>query len=318
MKPYWVLLLAATACGNSYRTKTHSFVATDACGQGPFDVVLPAEATTGGEGMEVIACTPRRLAGHVELTVGGMPLRSKPFGDVADNQRCLGGQPVVVTEGTGAAQSTTAGDSGRSVQVTSTNLAERPFIGSETPFADDLCKDYGLTAQVIMGVTTLSRADDVWLKPGDPLHVRIWSDVPNDLEGVFFMVRQVVDNDTVEHVAKEQKKDQEKWEREEREGKHTHVAEAAPVAPAPIAPPPPLVEERPAPPSARATWISGYWVRTGERWGWIAGFWRDERFTPMRPQVEIPGEPPHAGAVWIGGNWTIRAGANVWVRGRWR
>lgn len=321
MKPSWILLLAATAC-NSYRTKTHAFVATEACGQGPFDVVLPADATTGGEGMEVIACTPRRLAGHVELTVGKMPFRASSFGDVADNQRCLAGRPVVITQTASAASTTTAsgGDARRAVHATSTNLVERPFTGSETPFADELCKDYGMMAQTILDTTTIERTDDTWLEHGDPLHVRIWSDTPNDLEGVVFMVRQVIDKRSTAQVAKEQAAEQKKWEREEREGKHARVAEKprTPPPPAPVAPPAPLVEARPPAPSLQATWISGYWVRSGDRWGWIAGFWRDDRFSPPPPQVEIPGAPPHDGAVWIGGAWTLRAGVQVWISGRWR
>ncbi|HEY4058295.1 MAG TPA: hypothetical protein VGM39_16900 [Kofleriaceae bacterium] len=317
MRPTWLLLFVVAGC-NSYHTKTHAFVATEACGQGPFDVVLPAQATTGGEGMEVIACTPRRLAGHVELRISYMPTRATDFGDVADNQRCLAGGPVVVTEGVGAASSATVGGGGggHAVETTSSNLVERPFTGSETPFADDLCKEYGLTAQTILGVTTMARADNIWLKAGDPLHVRIWSDMPNDLEGVFFMVRQVIDNESVEHVAKEQKK----YEREQREHPHTAEVEqprrSAEAMPEP--PPPPLAEERPAAPTAQAIWISGYWVRSGDRWGWIAGFWRDDRYAMPAPQVEIPGEPPRLGAVWIGGSWTVRAGGQVWVRGRWR
>jgi hypothetical protein len=319
VKAACVLLLASVAACNSYRTTTHAFVATEACGQGPFDVVLPATAKTGGEGMEVIACTPHRLAGYVELTVGKMPFQASAFGDVADNQRCLAGRPVAITQtsGTGASTASSGSDAQRDVSTTSTNLVERPFSGSETPFAEDLCKGYGLTAQVILNTTTLDRPDDTWLKPGDPLHVRIWSDAPNDLEGVFLMVRQVVDKKSMADVAKEQAAEQKKWEREP---KHEHVAEGprAPRPPAPVAPPAALVEERPPSPSPQATWISGYWVRTGDRWGWTAGFWRDDRFTPPPSQVEIPGEPPHVGAVWVGGAWTVRAGAQVWITGRWR
>lgn len=316
----WCAALVASACGNSLHTKTRAYVATEACGQGPFDVVIRADATTGGEGMEVIACTPRRLAGYVELRAGALPLASRAFGDVADNQRCLGGRPVAVTEAASATSSTAQASGGAGgVRATSPNLVERPFTDSETPFADELCKPYGLTAQTLLGVTTMARPDDTWLKRGDTLQLRIWSEAPNDLEGVVFMVRHVTSSQSMAEAAKEQQEWEKKWDREEREGKH---AKAAPrtspreryVAP----PPPPLAEQRPSAPSATATWVAGYWVRTGERWGWIAGFWRDEGNALPAPQVEIPGAPPHDGAVWIGGTWTLRAGAHVWIRGRWR
>jgi len=316
--------VGAIGCGNSLNRKTRAYVATDACGQGPFDFVIPADATTGDEGMEVIACAPRRLAGHYEVTTGGFPLRSGSFGDVPDNQRCLDGRSSeVVAAAAPMTYEPASRDSGRGeVHATSANLRERPFTSSETPFADELCEPYGLPAQTIMGVTTLTRTDDTWLAPGDTLRLRIWSEAPNDLEGAVFLVRHLTSKRTVAEARRDQEKWAERLEREEREGKlaapSSSQAPSRPTRPAPVPPPPALAEERPRAPSASATWIPGYWVRTGERWGWVAGFWRDEGVAMPPPQVEIPGTPPHPGAVWIGGSWMLRAGARVWIRGRWR
>jgi len=311
--------LATSGC-NSLNRKTRAFVATEACGQGPFEVVIPADATTGDEGVEVIACTPRRLAGYVELTAGDMPLWKGPFGDQPDNQRCLGGRPVGVVQAAAPATSPAAGQAGGrgATRATSANLSERPFTYSETPFSFEVCKPYGIPAQTVLTATTLTRTNDTLLARGDLLRVRIWSEVPNDLEGVVFLVRHVTSKRTVEEAARDQAEYMKRLEREEREGKRDITTPPPPRPPVPDAPPAPLAEERPPAPSASSTWIPGYWVRTGGQWGWVAGFWRDERHVMPPPQVEIPGAPPHPGAVWIGGTWTLRAGVRVWIRGRWR
>ena len=308
---------AASAC-NSDRFRTRAFVAPTPCGQGPYDIHLRADGTTGGEGVEIVACTPRRLSGHVVFRAGRHELANQAYGDVADNQRCVAGRPTVVT--TAAADAGTGGTTegagpaspaGRTAAAPV--MIERPFSGKETPFADDLCGRLGLPAQQILVATILTRTPSSHvLDPGDDLHVRLWSDVPNDLEGVVFMIRQVISKKTPAQVERELAKD-------ERRGRDpAPPARTAPPPPDHGPPPAPLVEERPPPPGPAAAWTPGYWTWTGSAWGWIAGSWRDDRVALPAPRVELPGAPPRPGATWIGGTWRLEAGSYVWLRGRWR
>ncbi len=297
-------LIAVTACGSDLQRHTHAFVASASCAQGPFEVVLRADGKTGEDGVEVIACTPRRLAGHVELDIGDYPLHSTRFGDGADNTRCLAaGAPVVATAGAGAGDGGAAGEGG--ARADAPKLVEQPYTAGESPFADDVCKQLGLQAQEILMPTTLELAS-----AGVVMKVRLWSDSPNDLSRVVFLVRQLTSTKSRAQVAKEEA---------ERDRKHDDTA-APPPAPVPDhgAPPAPLAEQRPPAPVATATWIPGYWTWTGSAWGWSSGFWRDDAYAAPAPQVEVPGAPPMPAAVWIAGSWQLKAGTWFWIHGRWR
>ncbi len=307
-----LLLALAAGCGSDVNRHTHAFVAPSTCGQGPYDIHFVSDGKTGGDGVEVIACTPRRISGHVSFAVNHYELVNTTFGDAADNARCLGGTPTVITAaaGSGGDARGTTGPAGVATSSGPT-LIERPYTGSETPFPDELCKDMGLVAQQVLGETMLMRDSENGFAPaGSDLHVRLWSDVPNDLDGVVFLVRQLTSKKTPQQVAKEEAK---------RDAKHDHrdeVVRRPERAPDHGPPPAPLVEEQPPRPAVAATWIAGYWSWTGTQWGWVAGFWQAQGMPA--PRVEVPGEAPHAGAIWIGGTWTLRAGAYVWITGRWR
>ncbi len=303
----WLAGTVMAACGGSdVNLHTHAFVASTECGQGPYDVHLVADGTTGGDGVEVVACTPRRISGHVEFTVGSLAVANHTYGTVSDNGRCVGGEPTITTlstSGTGGIGGAAIGSSGHAAAGPS--LVERPFAGSETPVADELCGRLGLTAQQILVTTILERtSENPFIRRGDDLHIRLWSDSPNDLSGVVFMVRQLTSKQTPAQVAKR-----------DRSGERTV---APPNRSEHAAPPAPLVEDRPPQPIATAIWTPGYWTRTGAAWGWVAGFWRDDRVAIPAPRVELPGEPPRRGAIWIGGTWILRAGSYVWITGRWR
>ena len=310
MKTY-LLVLLVVGCANDTNRHTRAFVAPAACGQGPYDVHLVADGKTGGDGVEVIACTPRRISGHVMFAANGYEVVNRPFGDVADNQRCMGGRATVVTAAAGdGAASARGGDEGRATGAAPV-LVERPYRGSETPFADELCKPLGMTSQEILGSYMMMRTDEKtsFLAAGADLHVRIWSDVPNDLDGVVFMVRHLTSKKSI----KETKKEVESWDKHD-----GPVAKAAEKPKGHGPPPAPLVEEQPVQPNGVVTWIPGYWSWTGSAWGWVAGFWRDQRVAMPAPRVELPGSAPQPDAIWIGGSWSLRAGQYVWVTGRWR
>ncbi|HEY5927276.1 MAG TPA: YXWGXW repeat-containing protein [Kofleriaceae bacterium] len=309
----WSLgLIVLAGCSSTYRTKTHEFVATTPCGQGPYDIHIKADGKTGEEGVEVIACTPRHLRGVAEMRIKGALLYTTEFGDdaPADNQRCLASPATIATIGGsgGGGGGSAAGVAGAAQRAQPT-LIQRPYRGDEGRFADKLCEAYGLQSQVVIGAI-LTRTD-----PGDDLHVRLWSNVPNDLEHAIFLVQQLTSKKSKAEVDAEWDKLAKDYEKNPpkqtpREPKK-QVAEHGP-------PPAPLAEAKPAQPTARATWIAGYWQWAGAQWGWVAGFWRDERVAMPAPRVEVPPPVPGAAAVWIGGTWTLRAGAWIWIEGRWQ
>jgi hypothetical protein len=310
----YLLLFLVVGCGNDTKYRTRAFVAPAGCGQGPYDVHFKADGKTGGDGVEIIACTPRRISGHVMFAVSGYEVANHPFGDVADNQRCMGGRPTIVTavaEGTARTSGGGGGGEGRA-SAASPALVERPYSGTESPFGEDLCKDVGvgLVPQQILGSFMMLHAEDNnFMAPGSDMHVRIWSDVPNDLEGVVFMVRHLTSKKTKKQAMKD-------FDEAAKDDTPATPRAKPPKGHGP--PPAPLVEEQPPQPIATATWIPGYWSWTGSTWGWVAGFWRDQRVAMPAPRVELVGEAPQPGAIWIGGSWSLRAGQYVWVTGRWR
>jgi hypothetical protein len=304
----WLALVALVAC-NSNRYHTYAFTAPTACGQGPYDVHIPADGTTAEDGVEVIACTPRRLAGHIQVHLGTAISSADEFGDgSADNQRCVGGPAVVVQSGSGSTTAAIASGSGNATANQPT-LVSQTFAGDESAWGDDLCKPYGVTAQTLSVPITMARTTG-WnlIEHGTDLHVLIWSDVPNDLSGVTFLVREVMSKDKPKPPEPEKPYVPSKDE----------LAQAAKASlPSHGPPPAPLVEDRPARTSDTASWVPGYWTWTGAQWGWIAGFWRDAVDTPA-PRAEVPGDAPVAGAIWIGGSWRRQAGRWIWTGGRWR
>ncbi len=68
-------------------------------------------------------------------------------------------------------------------------------------------------------------------------------------------------------------------------------------------PPPSAVQEHPpAPPSADAVWVGGYWHWTGSQYTWIIGHW----------------ETPPPGAVWARPRYSSREGAHYYQPGQWQ
>jgi hypothetical protein len=304
-------LLLGAGCKSDFNLHTHAFSAPSACGQGPYDLHFPADGKTGEEGVEIVACTPHRLAGQVAFWFNDIELANRGYGDVADNQRCVAGAGVV----TATAPAATAGvghpggaGAPAGPAATAPTLIERGW-DDEDPFPDHVCGKLGLVAQQVLMTTVLSNSPEV-LRPGADLHVRLWSDAPNDLAGVIFLVRHATSNHTKAELAKE-------------EAEHAHDTPTVPSHHAPPPPdhgppPPPLTEERPPLPSASASWVPGYWTWTGSAWGWLAGGWRELGRELPPPQVELPGAPPVPAAIWIAGSWRVSAGGYVWISGRWR
>jgi len=67
-------------------------------------------------------------------------------------------------------------------------------------------------------------------------------------------------------------------------------------------PPAPLPEDRPAPPTAGAIWVNGYWHWTGAQYTWIPGHWENA--------------PP--GQSWYGPRYVSSEGAFFYQPGGWK
>jgi hypothetical protein len=314
-----LLPLCALAACSDYNSHIHAFVAPAACGQGPYDVRLHTDGTTGADGLEVIACTPRRIAGYASYEIGESKGDAK-FGDVADNRRCIaGGTSKIVTTTSGSSSTSSTTGSGGTTASSGTALVERavpPMKGNGDRINDIVCP-VGMHAQrITWGEIVQHRPGD--FENGGDLHVRIWSDAPNDLSGVVFYVVHSTSKKSKQQTAKDMDKRQAETDREFREHPE-RFHDWHPPAPASDhgAPPAALAEARPAQPP-NTTWVPGYWTWTGNAWGWVGGFWRDARVATPAPRVEVPGAPPTPTAVWIVGSWQLRGGSWVWLGGRWR
>ena len=66
-------------------------------------------------------------------------------------------------------------------------------------------------------------------------------------------------------------------------------------------PPAPVREDRPAPPSPQAVWVSGYWHWSGMQYAWIPGHW----------------DSPPPGASWSAPVYTVRDGKYFYENGSW-
>lgn len=298
-------LVVLAACHSDVVHTQRAFVASEPCGQGPYEVHIKAEGKMGSEGVEVWACTAHRIAGHVEMIANGIAMRDATFGEGADNARCMASGPIVATAADGAGGGGGSGTiGGPGARGATPVLVEQPAHDGGGLIPDDECKQYGLPGEYLMN-DTMTRVE-----PGADITVKIWSDAPNDLQGVVFLVRHAIST----HTRAEEDKEWAQYEKEHAHDKPTPYV--PPPKPDHGAPPAPLAEERPAHP-AGAVWVSGYWTWTGREWGWTSGFWRTDIETPA-PRLEVPGAAPSPTSIWVAGTWQLRAGAWVWIGGRWR
>jgi hypothetical protein len=138
---------------------------------------------------------------------------------------------------------------------------------------------------------------------GADIRVKLWSDVPNDLDGALIRIRHVwhkpsvSEKEWIAHLEKEEAerakriREAEKREAErpkESPGKTPRIERVVTKrVSVPDGPPPPArVEVKPPQPSVHAEWVPGYWhwadlaaeserAESGRsRWVWIRGMWR--------------------------------------------
>lgn len=233
LAPLALLATLAIGCGPYMQRDTVNvlaFQSPERCGQGPYDIVVPARGARWGEGISVIAYSPRAIAGRYEIREGDEVIQEGSFqrrevptlaalgggGDEytmsvedepADNARCLapdaeGAIGEGALEGTPSAPVATSGGevTGSTDTVTaSLELSAVPWTGPYELGRRQM-RDRGVGI-VRIGSASWSQDDPEDATPpiaeGTPLRIRLWSNLPNDLEGVTFVVAQTIQQPSV-------------------------------------------------------------------------------------------------------------------------
>ncbi|MCP4448487.1 MAG: hypothetical protein GY811_24565 [Myxococcales bacterium] len=190
-----------TATSTTPHITTHAvsettYVATTECGQGPYAIEIPALGARYGEEIELHIESDHRVEFTATLETGDSELlRDKRMSGpkvaregALDNQRCLAQSTAAGSRG-GDQVPSAPSDSGQAEQIETTD--EDTFVHSTAP----------LHLQAVPG-TRASRGEEAMLgfswpeqslkdhaiQAGATLRFRIWSMVPNDMQGVRFVV----------------------------------------------------------------------------------------------------------------------------------
>lgn len=313
------------------RDKT-AYASKDRCGQGPYRFESEALKARYGERVVVYACG-KAIRGNYRMTTtrryGTPSTDESAFGHATpDNAACKGTPVAVAAPGTSTASGGGRGGSsgGGPTAAAPTKLDAHVLTKAEVP-AD--CKKTSVTSY------GWSSAGAVALD--GTLTFDIWSDVPNDLEGLVFVVeRLAIPADMTPERWKNYERDYDLWYDAYRKfsdeqlaaGEWTLVDTSVKTPP----PPAPRAETPPPKPSANARWIPGYWHYAEAKFHWIAGLWDvpeedvKKELTvqapsppPVRAPRDVPPEPrPTTAAVWTPGSWYWDGRAYIWIAGAWR
>ncbi|MBV8762133.1 MAG: hypothetical protein JO257_32870 [Deltaproteobacteria bacterium] len=152
--------------------------ATTICGQGPYEIELPATGSKYGEEVEVMVHAPHAVALHAELVADGTPVQQTTYGQTPANARCVADTKERLAAGHAG------GGFGGGTQVQTGTMVVPPPAASTPP-------------ALSIETSNIVQYDEL-LKFRVPdgaaphLTIRIWSVEPNDLEGVFFGAADVV------------------------------------------------------------------------------------------------------------------------------
>ena len=324
--------------------KVQAFTSPERCSQGPLDIEVAALGTAPAERLSVVACGPRGIAGRYEVSTSGWgEMRSSFGGDHPDNARCAARPGEVKAPAVKATEVASPSGKGKPGKAARKGKKDEPAPAPK-PVAVPWTADRSCPR-------TVDVVDNLWkgprpLRAGQIIRVRLWSEVPNDLEGVAFVVRQ---------LALAPKVTPEQWQEYQRrvdayDAAYRAYLEKLPTCGTEAAkgrscvypleqsrakfaippPPPPRAAKQPRRPSANAEWIPGYWHWSGTAWAWLAGWWRvPEADVARELTVRAPAAPPAAkservavtpapGAVWIPGHWMWSGSAWEWGEGGWR
>jgi WXXGXW repeat (2 copies) len=310
---------------------------TDRCGQGPYRFESDSLRAKFGERMVIYACGKHMISGNYRITTTrkALPANSSEstFGFHHDNEACKA-RELAATSGvaSGGGGGAPAGDAkGQHGGATATAPAKvKPVTLEQATSVPEDC-------------VRSSVLDSSWISAEDGIAidahfvVDLWSDEPNDLDGLVFVVEKSAADAgmTLERWHAYQNAEN-AWFKaymanldiEVRAGR-TRIIEAKVKTPPP---PPPRAEVQPPRPSRHARWIPGYWFYEDAKFHWIAGLWdvpeedvqraltvQAPTPPPAAPAHDQPTEPqPTSTAVWTPGSWQWDGRAYVWVAGAWR
>lgn len=329
-----------------YETRERiAFRPGDRCGQGPYRIETESLRAKYGEQVVVYACGLHHISGNYRFTVERKGRDSKPedqaFGFAGrENEACKANRAQAAQTASGAggggggagggSPSKAGGTGGGTVAAPPATLKPTALErGAEVP--PEGCEQVRTWV-----LDTTYTADSDWVPLDGHLAIDLWSNEPNDFEGLVFVVEKyaVVADMTVERWKAYRQAENEWSERynafvkgEVTAGRSHWLDTTAKTPP----PPAPRAEVQPPKPSKNARWIPGYWQYDKASFHWIVGLWEvpDEDIQkdltvhapspPPPPQVEEPKEArPTATAVWAPGQWQWDGRAYVWIAGSWR
>lgn len=332
--------LQAERPAKPYETRARvAFRPTERCGQGPYRMDTYSMRAHYGEQFVVYACGKHSVAGNYRMTTerkGRKPeVDDSAYGfNDADNAACKASRVTTSTAGTTGGTSGGGGSPAKSgghaaPLATTTQSTTLEHVLS----VPEQCEQ---VRTQLLDMTYESYGDDVAFD--GHLVIEIWSDEPNDFEGLYFVIekRAVVAGMTVDRW-KEYDRAYEEWSKRYRafvegevaSGRSHWVDDSVKTPP----PPPARAETQPPRPSTHARWIPGYWQYAEGSFHWLAGMWDVPEedivkdltvHAPTAPPpppvvVEQPQEArPMVTAVWAPGQWQWDGRAYVWIAGAWR
>jgi hypothetical protein len=313
---------------------------TERCGQGPYRFEADSLRAKYGERTVIFACGKHAISGNYRITTTrkARPADSdeSAFGFHRDNEACKAREVAAtsgVTSGGGGGAAAGGGRGGRGGHGGATATA--PTTIKPVTLEPGTSVPEGCVRSFVLDHGWSSAEDSVAIDAH--FMIDLWSDEPNDLEGLVFVVEK---NAVVADMTRERwqayRDAKDAWYKayranldiEVRAGRTQLVDMKVKTPP----PPPPRAEIQPPRPSRNARWIPGYWFYGDAKFHWIAGLWdvpeedvkreltvQAPKPPPAAPAHDEPTEPqPTRTAVWTPGSWQWDGRAYVWIAGAWR
>jgi hypothetical protein len=270
-----------------------------------------------------------------------------------DNRRCVAAPEELAAAGPAAPGAERGGAGGSASPAGAARTAPKQAERSERLVAVEATDANCPRRVAIAAWDEENRQPEVLaaLRAGSEIKLVLWSEVPNDFDGVTFFAGHRIGTPSVSeakwvaHLQREQAKREREWQTEQAEAdkrrafcaahhedetcwgtggyaawQRAHEQERArPAPPEPHAadrPPPPAHVETPPPrPSLHAEWIPGRWTWEGLEYRWLAGLWRvPEEDRASGQTAEAPTPPPAARREAVS---AAPAPGWVWTPGYW-
>jgi len=308
---------------------------TERCGQGPYRLESDALRAKYGERMVVVACGKHAISGNYRITTTRKPQavtsNEASFGFYRENEACKAHELAATSGVAGGGGASSGGGTGHHGGATTTAPAKIKSMTLEQATS----VPEGCVRSAVLDTSWISTEDNVAIDAH--FVIDVWSDEPNDLEGLVFVVEKsaVVADMTLQrwHAYRDAsdayyKAYMANLDVEVRAGR-TKLLDSKVTTPPP---PPPCAEAQPPRPSRHARWVPGYWFYEDAKFHWIAGLWDvPEEDVQRALTVQAPTPPPAAPvhdeptetqptrtAVWTPGSWQWDGRAYIWVAGAWR